>query len=229
MGERIHLSNEAHIEKSKLISLIFGYSLVCNQILPNDMLHIIRSYIPIRLWLKCGTYLQILNDSMVSCNIYHEGRNSTAYSMNSTDILYKNKYKFIWNVKIVEMHRKNNNYTDIRIGIASTMDIMDEGFTNSIFGHNYSYISWKSGTNIASHIGYNGSWKKISNEYVYSEGDVITVEVNLCDKQVSYFKNNKFIAMQEDIVEENYRLAVNIMGQPGKLQIIYFKTQLLNE
>ena len=82
---------------------------------------------------------------------------------------------------------------------------------------------WNKSEYRMSHIGYNASWTKLSDDAVYITNDVITIEVNLRDRQVSYFKNDKFIAKQEGIIEENYRLAINIMGNSGKMEIISFQ------
>ena len=227
----VRLSDKAYVDKAKLHSLILGYSLTSllsnKSVLPNEISQIINSYIPKQLWLRCDEDLKIINDSVVSSgDNWKQGSSKiNAYSMDKADIAFKDKYKFIWKIKLTDlpsMSGTGHGSVDIRIGIASTMG-HNHTFTNSHDGHNYAYIAYN---NSLSHIGYNADWKVLSSkDTVYWTNDVVTVEVNLRDQEVSYFKNDIFIAKQEKIVDATYRLAVNIMSKSGKMEIISFQVK----
>lgn len=231
----VRLSDKAFVDKAKLNSLILGYSLISKlsiqRILPDEISNIINCYIPKQLWLKCGSELKIINDTTVSTvdNINESGSSVNAYSMDKADIAFMNRYKFIWKIKITDLPSQNSSHrhVDLRIGITSTIDHINT-FTNSHNGHNYSYISYD---DIRSHIGYNAKWTLLSSkdkDSVYWTNDIVTVDVNLRDRVISYFKNDKLITKQENIVQTSYRLGVNIMGQCGKMEIISFEMKKLD-
>ena len=174
--------------------------------------------------MKCGSKLKIINDTTVSSDDCVAGCGVNAYSMDKADIALKDKCKFVWKIKITDLPSNGTRFhSDLRIGIASTFNHL-ETFTNAKEGHNYAYISYSWTGYRTSHIGYNAKWTSLSAKNAnYWTNDIITVELNLRDREISYFKNAEFIAKQENIVQTTYRLGVNIMSKSGKMEIISFQ------
>eukprot|EP01084_Bolivina_argentea_P253822 426520_1 len=206
------------LDEKQLSLLVYGFALVIsknNFVVPDTVLNIIHHYVPKAYWLKAGENIEINDESntIETCNTGW----STAYSTAQAVVLQK--HKFIWQIKIL----KCGEGDDIRIGIASNMNELDDEFANSEDGHNYSYVTYAN----AAVVGYNGEFESKKIPY-YGIGDIVTIELNLNDRIVSYYNNKKFVHKQTNIVKTNYRLAAAMYGCVS-IKIISFQRIFINE
>ena len=110
---------------------------------------------------------------------------------------------------------------DIRIGIASNMDTLNEEFAYSEQGHNYSFIVYAE----KACAGYNGQFEAIESDQsmAYQCGDVMTVELDMRDRVLTFYKNKKLVHRRSDIKETSYRMAVSLYGQSASMKITSFQ------
>ena len=191
------------LDEKELYLLVYGYSSMVSKdddwIVPDTVITMIRHYIPKAYWLCAGSAIE-LNDKKDIISTHNCGW-STAYSTSKAKL--SEEHKYIWQIEIVEC----GSFDDIRIGIASTMSHLDDEFAFSLDGHNYSYITYGR----QSCVGYNGEFKSIQH-VDYGPKDLITIELDLNEKSVSYFKNQTFVYKQVDIHCTSYRLAAAMHG-----------------
>ena len=200
------------LDEEKLSLLVYGYSSMVSEddwIVPDTIISMIHHYIPKAYWLKAGKAITI-NDKKDTISTYNNGW-STAYSVCRAILLQQHKY--IWQIKII----KCGSFDDIRIGITSTESDLDDEFAYSEQGHNYSYITYGK----QSCVGYNGEFQSILHVH-YGPNDIITIELDLNEKCVSYFKNDTFVHKQSNIHCTNYRLAAAMYGNVS-IKIISFQ------
>lgn len=230
MSDVIHLSKGISVKKHQLPGLVFGYALSSRLIIPDDVTQVITDYIPKETWFKTGDYCTISGSILSYKRDKGYAKHSTGYSsqivtMDSKSSSESTQYKHVWEIKIVEKKaagQSDGGYSsDTRLGISSTLDHLNGDFSNSQKGHNYSYISLI-GT---SYVGYNGKWTEIDKSAEFFENDIVKIELNAKDREISYFKNNEFIHKQSDIQDGEYRLAALILGCSGKVEIVSFTSQ----
>lgn len=206
------------LDEEQLALLVYGYSAKISEddwIVPDTIITMINHYIPKLFWLHAGEAI-VINDKRDTISTYNNGW-STAYS--TSKAILSQEHKYIWQISIL----KCGSFDDIRIGIASTESDLNDEFAYSTEGHNYSYITYGK----ASCVGYNGEFQSIDH-VDYGPGDIITIELDLNEKCVSYFKNKTFVHKQSNIYCTDYRLAAAMFGTV-QIKIISFQRIFVNE
>ena len=208
------------LDEQQLTLLVYGYaSDTANNdwIIPDAITIMIHHYIPKAFWLKAGSAIE-MNDKRDVISSKNTGW-STAYSTSRAKPIQEHKHRYIWKIEIIEC----GMFDDIRIGIASDMNELDDEFAYSEQGHNYSYITYGE----QACVGYNGEFEGI--KYVhYGPSDIISVELDLNDKCVTYYKNDEFVYKQNDIYCTNYRLAAAMHGNVS-IKIVSFQRIFVKE
>ena len=190
----LYITTES-LDERELLLLVYRY---CRSV-PDSIVTMIYHYIQRAYWLIAGKAIKINDDRDTICT--HNNGWSTAYSSCKAILLQQHKY--IWQIEIIECEI----FDDIRIGIASTMKQIDDEFAFCQQGHNYSYITYGE----QSCVGYNGEFERIEHVH-YGPKDIITIELDLHKKSISYFKNSTFVHKQNDIYCTDYRLAAAMYG-----------------
>ena len=191
----------------KYKSLVFGYIKEQKRNIPKSLIEYIIIYYDTRVWCKWGNKMSI-NKYIVSSKLYSD---TTVYGNQLTNI----NGKYEWKVRLREL----NNYlgTHTCIGITSTTENCDDKCFGSS-GDEYNYAYSTSGYK-TSHL---GAWIKYGSKAI--ENDVITVYLDLDNKQIGFSINDKELGLaynDNDIELESYRLAVWI--RYGSVEFISYK------
>ena len=163
-------------------------------------------------WFKVGDHCRINGKVVTRLNSGQDYETAYGAQIASTG-------KHVWKIKII----KTNQIADYMvIGIASTTNHANDYFYHQKDPYNYGYYS--DGRRMSKQVSYE-AWPSQDNKVMYSEGDTITIDLDMDHGTLGFSKNGVFLGTAFDNVaqQQTYRLAVMQKKAVGKVEMVSYE------